>query len=79
MSREQLTQEIMALPVADRITLAQDIWQSLEDAGVASAVEDEHAVLDEAQRRDAELSSGAVVGRTHEQVMETMRRAIECA
>ena len=29
----------------------------------------------EAQRRDAELSSGSVAGRTHGQVMETMRRA----
>ena len=33
----------------------------------------------EAIRRDKELSSGAVKGRTHEEVMRAARRAIGCA
>jgi len=79
MSREQLTQAVMALPLPERILLAQDLWQSIDEGQVSSGPAEEREALAEAQRRDAELSSGDVVGRTHEQVMETMRRAIECA
>ena len=79
MSKEELTQAVMALPLAERVSLAQDLWQSIEDIRPSSTPDEEREALAEAQRRDAELSSGAVAGRTHEQVMETMRRAIECA
>ena len=79
MSREQLTQEVMALPLVERVSLAQALWQSIEDISQSSTRDEEREALAEAQRRDAGLSSGAVAGRTHEQVMETMRRAIECA
>jgi putative addiction module component (TIGR02574 family) len=78
MSREQLTQEVMALPLAERVSLAQDLWQSIEGICLSATPDEERETLTEAQRRDAALSSGAAVGRTHEQVMETMRRAIEC-
>lgn len=79
MSREQLTEAVMALPLAERVSLAQDLWQSIEDTSFSATAEEDREALAEAQRRAAELSSGAVAGRTHEQVMETMRRAIECA
>ncbi len=79
MSKEQLTQEVMALPLAQRVSLAQDLWQSIEDSSLSTARDEEREALAEAQRRDAELSSGSVAGRTHGQVMETMRRATECA
>ena len=79
MSREQLTQEVLAMPLAERVSLAQDLWQSIEDSSLSTARDQEQEALAESERRDAELSSGAVAGRTHEQVMETMRRAMECA
>ena len=79
MSREQLTQEVMALPVAERVSLAQDLWQSIGDTSLSSTPDEDREALAEAHRRDAELSSGEVAGRTHQQVMETLRRAIECA
>ena len=79
MSKEQLTQEVMALPLAQRVSLAQDLWQCIEDSSLSTARDEEREALAEAQRRDAELSSGSVAGRTHGQVMETMRRATECA
>jgi putative addiction module component (TIGR02574 family) len=69
----------MALPLPERILLAQDLWQSIDEGQVSSGPAEEREAVVEAQRRDAELSSGDVAGRTHEQVMETMRRAIECA
>jgi hypothetical protein len=79
MSREQSTKAIMCLPLAERVSLAQERWESIQGTSLSSARDEEREALAEAQRRDAELSSGAVAGRTHEQVMQTMRRAIGCA
>jgi putative addiction module component (TIGR02574 family) len=76
MSTQQLASEAMALPIAERVSLAQALWQSI-DAGLAAA-KDREAVV-EAIRRDEELSSGAVQGRTHEEVMQAARRAVGCA
>lgn len=75
MSTQQLTTEAMALPLSERVSLAQALWQSI-DAGLTEASESE--AVREAIRRDEELSSGAVVGRTHEEVMQAARRAIGC-
>lgn len=75
MSTEQLTEEAMALPLADRVSLAQALWQSI-DAGVADP--DELAAVQEAAARDKDLSSGKVSGRSHEEVMKSARKAIGC-
>ena len=66
----------MALPLSERVSLAQALWQSI-DAGMADI--DEREPVSDAIRRDEELSSGAVVGHTREQVMQAARRAIGCA
>lgn len=76
MSTQQLTTEAMALPLSERVSLAQALWQSI-DAGLTDT--DEHEAVRESIRRDQELTSGAVVGRTHEEVMQAARRAIGCA
>jgi putative addiction module component (TIGR02574 family) len=76
MSTQQLTSEAMALPISERVSLAQTLWQSI-DEGLAAA-KDREAIA-EAIRRDGELSSGEVQGRTHEEVMRAARRAIGCA
>jgi len=76
MSTQQLTTEAMALPLSERVSLAQTLWQSI-DAGLADT--EERDAVREAIRRDQELSSGAVVGRTHEEVMQAASRAIGCA
>jgi len=73
MSTQELTAEAMALPLADRVSLAQALWQSI-DAGLADS--EEREAVREAVRRDQELSSGNVIGRTHEEVMQAARRAI---
>ncbi|MDP2794361.1 MAG: addiction module protein [Sulfurisoma sp.] len=65
----------MALPLSERVLLAQVLWQSI-DAGLVDA--GEHEAVCEAIRRDQELSSGAAAGRTHEEVMQAARRAIGC-
>ena len=76
MSTQQFTAEAMALPLSERVSLAQALWQSI-DAGLADT--EEREAVGEAIRRDQELSSGTVVGRTHEEVMQAARRAIGCA
>lgn len=75
MSTQELTNAAMALPILDQVSLAQALWQnidtSLEDTEPCEAVR-------EAIQRDQELSSGKVIGRTHEEVMQAARRAIRC-
>jgi putative addiction module component (TIGR02574 family) len=74
-STEQLIADAMALPLSERVSLAQALWESI-DAGLPNS--NESAVVVEAIRRDKDLSSGRVTGRTHEEVMEAARRALEC-
>lgn len=76
MSTQQLTVEAMALPISERVSLAQALWQSID--GGLEAAKDRDA-LAEAVRRDEELSSGVVQGRTHEEVLRAARRSIGCA
>ena len=74
MTTEQLLSDAMALPLPERVSLAQALWESI-DAGLQHA--DENAAIAEAVRRDAELLSGKVRGRTHEEVMQAAQRALE--
>jgi len=76
MSARTLTEKAMALPIAERVALAQALWQSIVD-GLPET--DERTAELEAVRRDEELSCGAVSGRLHAEVMQAARRAIECA
>jgi putative addiction module component (TIGR02574 family) len=76
MSTQQLTSEAMALPIAERVSLAQALWQSIDEG---LAVTKEREAVAEARRRDEELSSGEVIGRTHDEVMLAARRAVGCA
>lgn len=65
----------MSLPLSERVSLAQALWESI-NAGLVDT--DEKAAVREAARRDQELSSGSVSGRTHEEVLQAARRAIGC-
>lgn len=77
MSTKELTREAMALPLAERIALAQSLWQSIEGRPASKVSDEENWAVQEADRRDTELSSGQATGRTHEQVMRTVRKAME--
>lgn len=74
MTTEQLISDAMALPLSERVALAQALWESI-DAGLQHA--DENTAIADAARRDAELSSGKVPGRTHDEVMQAAQRALE--
>jgi putative addiction module component (TIGR02574 family) len=75
MAAPKLTEQLMALPLAERVDLAEALWQSIGEELHAGS---EREALEQATRRDMELTSGAVAGRTHEEVMEAARRAIGC-
>ena len=75
MSKEQFIAEAMELPLSERVSLAQALWQSI-DAGLADA--NERDAVREAIARDQELSAGGVTGRPHEEVMQAARRTIGC-
>jgi putative addiction module component (TIGR02574 family) len=77
MSTEHLN-ELLALPLPERVELAQALWQSIDQTPDLDSGQEEREAAALARRRDAELSSGAVSGRTHEQVMEAARRALGC-
>lgn len=77
MSAKQIVQEAMALPLAERVALAQSLWQSIEGQPAGKVSDEVDWAVNEADRRDAELSSGQATGRTHEEVMRAARKAIE--
>jgi len=76
MSTEQLTSEAINLPLRDRVSLAQRLWQSIEtdmnDAG-------ESSIVAEAVRRDEQLTAGGVRGHQHAEVMQSARQRLGCA
>ena len=75
MSANALTDAALALPLADRVSLAQALWQSI-DAGLPDT--DERSAVQDAVRRDSELASGAVTGTPHAEVMQAARRSAGC-
>jgi putative addiction module component (TIGR02574 family) len=75
MEHHEFIEQAMALPLADRVGLAEALWQSI---GEELRAGEEREAIEQAQRRDAELTSGAVSGRTHDEVMQAARRAIGC-
>ena len=54
MTAEQLIADVMALPLAERVSVAQALWKSI-DAGLPDT--DERAAVAEAIQREEELSS----------------------
>jgi putative addiction module component (TIGR02574 family) len=78
MSTTQMTEAALRLPLTDRVTLAQRLWESAFDdemGGTGQKVDE--PLLDVIGRRSAELDSGAVKAIPHERVMAEARRALE--
>lgn len=75
MSSQEIADAAMSLPISERAALAQDLWQSIDNELESF----DGVTLQELQRRDDELTSGSVGGRSHEEVMQAARSAIGCA
>ena len=76
MSNEELTQKVLALSLPDRVSLVQTLWESIYGGPDSDATAEEREAIEQAKKRDRELASGAVSGRSHRQVMEAARRAL---
>ena len=77
MSTQENVREALALPLTERVALAQSLWQSIESQPAVRASDEIAWAVQEADRRDKELSSGQATGRTHEQVMRAVRKVLE--
>jgi hypothetical protein len=77
MSREQLLKEAMALPIEQRVDIAQALWASI-DEGSENEVDDEARTIATARLRNTELSDGTIREQSHEEVMTAARRALRC-
>jgi hypothetical protein len=75
MSTQQLAEHLKTLPLAERVDLAQALWESIDND---LSVDEESNTIAQARSRDQELTTGAVSGRTHEEVMLAARRSLEC-
>jgi len=75
LSNTDLTAQALALPLGQRIELAQQLWNSI--GGPEPAWTDEE-IIKEALRRDAEITAGLAETFTHEEVMRDARKAIGC-
>jgi putative addiction module component (TIGR02574 family) len=78
MTIAQLTNEALALPLSDRILLAERLWESVNSAPATERDAEEDALLQEATRRLDEMKRGAVKTWSHDQVMENITKAIQC-
>ena len=72
----KLADQVLALPPAERSQLAQRLWENLDDADRGSEVQD-HETIAEALRRDAEITAGLAPVRSHQEVMDAARKAVE--
>ena len=68
MTTDQIEQELLRLPAADRARLAERLIASLDEDSEVEA-----AWLVEVRRRDEELQSGAVQGIPIEDALTTIR------
>ncbi|MBM4083048.1 MAG: addiction module protein [Planctomycetes bacterium] len=68
-----VTKEALALPVEDRVVLAQRVWQSVEHF---ASPEIEKAWLDEADRRWQEIEEGKVRCQPADKVMKRARATL---
>ena len=74
----EITDRIMALPPAERVAIAQTVWQSIEEDEALIPPQSDAEAIATARRRDAEMSEGGVSRRSHQEVMQDARRAIQC-
>ncbi len=68
-----VTKKAMALPVEDRVVLAQRVWESVEHF---ASREVEKAWLDEADRRWHEIEEGKVRCPPADEVMKRARKSL---
>ena len=74
MTVSQLTNEVLALPLAERAALAERLWESV----IAEDDEQDKELFQIAQRRLDEMKRGVAKTWSHEEVMAKITKAIQC-
>lgn len=77
MSGKQMEKQALALPLRERVKLAEALWQSINEPSEESASKEERDAIELSARRDAEISSGDATPRSHRVVMKAARRALK--
>ena len=70
--------QALSLSSDERALLAQKLWESLDESDQQPSAQDDEQAIADAKRRDSELTTRAVEGRSHEEVMEAARKSIQC-
>jgi putative addiction module component (TIGR02574 family) len=76
MTTEVLKQQVLALPMQDRVEIVEAVWQTIEDRHPCDDLT-ESEIVAEALRRDAAMDADPSVKRTYEEVREAMRRPLK--
>jgi len=74
MSLSQIAPAALQLPPHERASLAESLWESLEDPYFLSAARSDEEALRLAVARDQEIESGAVTPVSHDELMRRLRR-----
>ncbi|CAM2006855.1 addiction module protein [Acanthopleuribacter pedis] len=69
----ELKNKVLGLPMEQRVFLAQALWSSFDACEAPEALD----AVDEAVRRDEEMRSGRVSGRSHDEVMAAMAKRLK--
>jgi len=77
MTVAELTNQIMALPLAERVAIAQKVWESIDDEQAEVLPQTDVEAVAVARCRDDAMSRGDVSGRSHGEVMSDARRSIK--
>ena len=69
---DSLTTQMLALPLDDRLELAQRLWQSLE-----GQLSEDEELFAEIERREADVASGAVKPIPYDEAMRAVRESLQ--
>jgi putative addiction module component (TIGR02574 family) len=73
MNIDQIASEALRLSSQERATLAETIWESLEDPYILlSDISDDEAIV-LAKQRDEEIEKGEVLPLSHKELMKRLR------
>jgi putative addiction module component (TIGR02574 family) len=69
---DNLTTQMLALPLDDRVELAQRLWQSLE-----GQLSEDEELFAEIERREADVESGTVKPLPYDEAMRKVRESLQ--
>ena len=74
MGIDQIASEILRLSPRDRATLAETLWESLEDPYAVATNMTEREAVKLAKQREREIQKEEVAPLSHEELMSSLRK-----